>query len=1263
MDKQNLALILNEFKSFENKKIKNIKSSSITMKSEDCFLIEESWFRELVNIYRNFNNTLSNNNFSFNENEPIFINNFLSLTNGQKFKIINKNLIQLIYNEKFSNNNNTVIFYAGNNKIIIEYKDKKDTIALLLLKRIINDQKINELFFIITNNQDKSSLYEKILNENDIDKYNNKYIFSREYINICKLFIYFYYFEKSFCGNINIFKKNEYYYLVNPKLINEFKEYYNYPKISQFLEFKTLKDININYNNIDNYIDNIIQLCLIENILNIKKDESFKDLNYFGIMHKGYIIDSKIYELFKKSLNKEINIKPKKLFINNNIFLVEEQYIYIGNIDKEILFNIKYIICYNSLQILESEKKLLLNPNIPFEQYLNNRNCQINDSNTQILHSKHNGEIGKIKIFVQNHKKAFSNQKNINISKKLHFEQVREGINKQNLTKLFLSKNEIIKSNNNLNKQNIIQIKKENENERYNLFNNNNTNREKIINPFQINFSNNKNNQSDSNNINNINNINNSKNINNSNNVNNPNNINSYNSNNLNQINNIVINDNYDENKNEPQNKENELNYLKKLKYYEEEINKLKNINKEKDNEIFQLKNNNKNIIKENENLLNEVFKKNDELNKNKININNELQLKNIELNSINQKLKNSELLLNENNSKIILMEKDYENKEKEINNKYNNLLKEKENKIKILKDNYESVKNELNTISYKYQKLLNESKLNNNNNEDKQITKLFSEKYEYENLLKEKDSKINELNNIYSNNKIEINNLKNQLEEYTNIKNENNLIKTQLNSTQQQNKILIQEIENNKNNMIEYINCNKFFLAILGNSLKMNKEYEIKINQLTNRIQNLENTNIELNNKLQNKLINNSSNEKEIRLITENKETSKINNPETVNNNKINDKILEVDPLKSYSKPTLIGLDNIGSINFMNATLQCLSQTKGLTNYFLKNSNENEIINNNIAIEDYNNAQLSPNYLYIIKKLWEKDANFRSFFPYNITNAIQNLNPIFEKFQPGDCKDFIIFILEQLHKELKKPINNSNKVIQLDKYNKKSAFKYAFNKFTKECSIISDIFFGFKETTNECINCKNYYNSKGLNNPICYNYSTFNCLFFSLERIKKDKEKNNNLDDNITLEDCFLYNQKSEIFTGENKIFCNMCKQLTDALHTSKIFISPNILVLIFDRNKNNIFNIKVKFSETLDISNFVSKKVTPKIIYNLYGIISYIKETDDNPYVHFVAFCKSPIDKKWYLYDDSSVSNINNINDYIDFGIPYIEFYEKCN
>ena len=53
---------------------------------------------------------------------------------------------------------------------------------------------------------------------------------------------------------------------------------------------------------------------------------------------------------------------------------------------------------------------------------------------------------------------------------------------------------------------------------------------------------------------------------------------------------------------------------------------------------------------------------------------------------------------------------------------------------------------------------------------------------------------------------------------------------------------------------------------------------------------------------------------------------------------------------ISTYQKPTLIGLNNIGATCYLNATLQCLSQTAALTNYFLTEKNKEKIINNNIA-------------------------------------------------------------------------------------------------------------------------------------------------------------------------------------------------------------------------------------------------------------------------------------------------------------------------
>ena len=368
----------------------------------------------------------------------------------------------------------------------------------------------------------------------------------------------------------------------------------------------------------------------------------------------------------------------------------------------------------------------------------------------------------------------------------------------------------------------------------------------------------------------------------------------------------------------------------------------------------------------------------------------------------------------------------------------------------------------------------------------------------------------------------------------------------------------------------------------------------------------------------------------------------------------------------KSFNSPTLIGLNNIGATCFMNSTLQCLSQTKKLTKYFLNEKNKERIINNNIANKNKNDLQLSPVYLELIKKLWDENGP-KSFSPNEFMNTIEIMNPLFKTGQAGDAKDFIIFILEQLHKELKMSVEFKNEVKEesLNQYEKKNAFNFFFNDFKQQCSIISDIFFGFNETTNECLNCKKTYNLNGLNNPICYNYGIFNVLIFPLEEVKNMKinsMQNNNflMGNEVSLEDCFIYNEKSELFTGENRNYCNICKQLFDSNYKSKIYVSPNILILILNRGKGNIYNIKLNFSEVIDITQFVLEKDKTHINYILYGVITHIGQSGPN--AHFIASCKSPIDDNWYRYNDSMVNPISDVQkEVIEFGTPYILFYQK--
>ena len=457
-----------------------------------------------------------------------------------------------------------------------------------------------------------------------------------------------------------------------------------------------------------------------------------------------------------------------------------------------------------------------------------------------------------------------------------------------------------------------------------------------------------------------------------------------------------------------------------------------------------------------------------------------------------------------------------------------------------------------------------------------------------------------------------------------------------------------IKELKEKNDNLINDLSKIKEISTIqLGNSLEENKKLNEKNNNLIFKNEELKKENE----------INKQKNED---LILKYKLLKKYFN----NFKKIYEEIEKNEPLKLYVVPTLVGLNNIGTTCFMNSTLQCLSQTKDLVNYFLKQKNLEKVDNNSISFNNKNNCRLYSSFFKLIQKLWDKNG-LKSYSPTDFMNLVNEINPLFKAGKAGDAKDFIIFVLEQLHEELKISANSYNDIDyeKINQYDKNNAFNHFFQNFKNEVSIISDIFYGFNETTNECLNCKNIYNHKGLsNNPICYNYGIFNCLVFPLEEVKNFKNNNNYQNNNIcvSIYDCFQFNQRTQLFTGENKNFCNICKKLYDSNYTSKIYICPTVLILILDRGKGNINNVKIFFDEIIDVTEFVLQKEKSKIIYYLYGVITHIGQSGPN--AHFVASCKSPIDNKWYRYNDSIVNPIEDVQkEIIDFGTPYILFYQK--
>jgi len=349
-----------------------------------------------------------------------------------------------------------------------------------------------------------------------------------------------------------------------------------------------------------------------------------------------------------------------------------------------------------------------------------------------------------------------------------------------------------------------------------------------------------------------------------------------------------------------------------------------------------------------------------------------------------------------------------------------------------------------------------------------------------------------------------------------------------------------------------------------------------------------------------------------------------------------------------------LIGLANIGANCYMNATLQCLSNTDKLSNYFL----------NEFQYNKYDDTKkISNKYYKLLRHLWDKYTDKKYYSPKRFKKVLSEVNPLFSGLNANDSKDLLNFLLETLHRELNKALKEKEKDNNIDnninQFNEEDIKQYFFKDFAKKYkSIISDLFYFPSEIKSKCCNCQ----------YIKYNFQVNPFLEFPLEKVNKFLYKNGkiaslkNMDgsnSDINLYDCFEYNQKVDLMNGENQIYCILCNNCYDSYYSTNLYLLPEILVINLNRGRNAIYQCNVNFPEELDLTNYVINKGF-NTQYELYAVICQIGPGFISG--HIVAYCRHRIDDKWYLYNDSNVTLCEKPKEYLN-KIPYILFYRSKN
>jgi ubiquitin C-terminal hydrolase len=410
----------------------------------------------------------------------------------------------------------------------------------------------------------------------------------------------------------------------------------------------------------------------------------------------------------------------------------------------------------------------------------------------------------------------------------------------------------------------------------------------------------------------------------------------------------------------------------------------------------------------------------------------------------------------------------------------------------------------------------------------------------------------------------------------------------------------------------------------------------------------------------------------------------------------KIEEKPSEEEDLKLNALIKARGLQNVGATCYMNATLQCLYHVKQLSEALVNDDKIDEKLE-----LTYSFKKLIEGLAFTNLKKFKIDRrynrvtgeNIKSFKPENFKEVLSKKNPLFKGIKANDSKDLIIYLFQEMDKELTLRNNNSETMKMFIGNNESETEKENFKEYHN--SIFGDLFYGFQKTDMICYDCRNCNSTYNVfNNLILPIEKTYN----SLNDENKKKNRNNNavnmfnpqtcqtfnrrpglsssvnynygynnynnfnstpdLPRKLTVYDCLKELLKDEILSGDNQIYCNKCRKMCISINRTTLYKTPNILILILNRGKGNSFDCEIEFSKNLDLSRYnIINKDSPKQ-YELFGVISHIGESSDEG--HFIAYCKH-FDDNWYMFNDSIAKTVGENE--LTNGVPYILFYRNIN
>uniref|UniRef100_A0AAZ3P3I0 Ubiquitin carboxyl-terminal hydrolase 32 n=1 Tax=Oncorhynchus tshawytscha TaxID=74940 RepID=A0AAZ3P3I0_ONCTS len=176
-----------------------------------------------------------------------------------------------------------------------------------------------------------------------------------------------------------------------------------------------------------------------------------------------------------------------------------------------------------------------------------------------------------------------------------------------------------------------------------------------------------------------------------------------------------------------------------------------------------------------------------------------------------------------------------------------------------------------------------------------------------------------------------------------------------------------------------------------------------------------------------------------------------------------------KMDRHKVATEKGATGLSNLGNTCFMNSSIQCVSNTTPLTDYFISGRHLYELNRTNpIGMRGH----MAKCYGDLLMELWS--GTQRNVAPLKLRWTIAKYAPRFNGFQQQDSQELLAFLLDGLHEDLNRV--HEKPYVELKDSNGRPDWEVALeaweNHLRRNRSIVVDLFHGQLKSQVKCKTC-----------------------------------------------------------------------------------------------------------------------------------------------------------------------------------------------